>query len=217
MKELYHFDYKCPSSADYEIYLNNTGTPEFLLAFNLHLKKCKLCTEAVEGYKSMQITDIRSATQQVSQKLLPKTRSIVNAQVLAYAASVAILLGIASFILFGKSKENLAQHDTAFDYSMLENNGPNINKTLAPKSSEQFIYIGSCDKIAYNDQFLSPSELEKKLKAQKNVSSITIEVGTNNYECANQIINNIKKDQSAPVITFSKTGGIKKLTSWEGM
>jgi hypothetical protein len=79
------------------------------------------------------------------------------------------------------------------------------NKKLLEKSNDIFIYINSCNRIAYNDRFLSQKKLEQLIKSKKDISLIRVEVSSNNYACANKIIDNIKNSiTDIPVITIKK-------------
>jgi len=203
----YNFQDTCPSTQNYENYINNTGDQLFINAFNKHLANCELCNEAMQGYKNAGIKGLSELLNNQSEKFSPNKKGIAKYTIgiLKYAASIIILLGITAIYLNQQNSSLINSEALSFDYNLLINSKTLKNKTLVQKTNEQFIYINSCNKIAYNDQFLTTMELQKNLKFQKNIKSIRIEVATSSIDCAQEIINSIKNDYSVPVITISSS------------
>ena len=219
MKTYYTFAENCPSVNDYETYLKGTGTFEFNEAFNLHLTTCELCNNSIQGYQAAGITTPSNLLHSNTNAFSLKTKNSTKFQVriLSYAASILILIGLSAVYISQQNNRLTYQEANNFDYSLVVENQPDKNKKLIKKTNSHFIYINNCNKIAFDDQFLSADELAEKLKNQKNISLITIEVASDNYECTNNIINTIKRQNNAPTITISSSGGIKKLTSRGGV
>jgi len=216
MKTNYNFLDKCPTANDYETHLNSTGSSDFNEAFKLHLKSCELCNQSVQGYKNAGLTSISESLQSTSKTFKKNTNTPTRVlfKTVGYAASIIILIGISAAYFSHNNKHKSNQRENNFDYTMLIENNSTKSKTLAKKTNDHFIYIGTCDKIAYNDQFLSSRELIENLKNQKNINLITVEVAAGDYNCASVIINSIKLENLAPIITISR--GTKKLTPWGG-
>ncbi len=212
-KTNYNFNKKCPTINQFETFLQNKGNTDFNSAFNNHLNHCELCNEAIQGFQSANINKISELLNSASQNIKIKAgkQKSIFIKTLAYAASIIILIGAS--IIYNTIKNNKTgnQQILAFDYSLLINLNPTNNKTLTQKTTEQFIYIDNCNKIAFNDQFLPPSKIYEALKNNKHITLIRVEVATDNYKCANRIINTIKNNQTIPVLTITK--GTKKLTS----
>lgn len=218
MEKEYNFHKTCPSIQDYETYLNKSGDTIFLEAFKQHLENCELCREAINGYETAEIKNIKTLMQEVSNSFITKQikPKWFNKRIIRYAASILILVGVSSLLLIQQNKILNSQSGN-IDYGLLIENTALSNKTLVKKSQEQYIYISSCDKIAYNDQFLSAIELSEKIKTQENIISFRVEVATQDFDCASKIISSIKNQYSVPVLTISNSKGVKKLTSWGGM
>ena len=208
MNNRYNFIIECPTVDDYEDYLQGKRDGTFNKAFNNHLENCEICTTAVQGFKLNNTTTINNLLLHPSKQFSRKIgkSKIQLFKTLRYAASIIILLGISS-VLYIINNKNIANYQAmSIDYSMFyETVQPNNNKTLVRKSTEQFIYINNCSQIAYNDQYLDSEKLVEVLKKQETTTLITVEVGVSDHNCANTIINAIKNNQSAPVISIRKT------------
>lgn len=218
MKTHYTFAEKCPTVNDYESYLKGIGTVEFNEAFNMHLTTCELCNTSIQGYQTSGIKTPSDLLHSNSNVFRLKTKNSTHFQlkILSYAASLTLLIGLSAIYISQQNKRPTFQEANNYDYSLFVENQPDKNKKLTKKTTSHFIYINNCNKIAFDDQFLSADELAVKLKNQKNISLITIEVASNNYECSASIINAIKSQNNAPTITISSSRGIKKLTSRGG-
>lgn len=204
MEYIYNFNSKCPTVHDFETYLQNSGDANFSLAFKSHIEECEICNEAILGYQNEDIRNISNLLQKPLKQIYLKAgkSSLTIFKTISYAASIIIFLGVSSLLYFNQNQQVINYQALGFDYSMLYETQPLKNKTLSQKSTEQFIYISNCNKIAYNDQYLSPDMLNEALKEQKNTTLIRIEVGNDNYDCTNKIINSIKNNQSVPVLTI---------------
>lgn len=204
MRDRYNFEDRCPSAHDFEQYLQNSENVKFTLAFKKHIEQCELCNEAIQGFQMSNISNInnllKSASNQFNKKIVKNGRFIFK--ILSYAASIILLIGISSVFYNIQNQKIIDYQALNFDYSMISENSTQRHKTLAKKSTEQFIYIGNCSKISYNDQYLSPDMLNKALNAQKGITLIRVEVGNDNFDCTNEIINSIKRNQSVPVLTI---------------
>lgn len=218
MKTHYTFAEKCPTVNDYETYLKGTGTVQFNEAFKLHLTTCELCNTSIQGYQTSGIKTPSDLLHSNSNVFRLKTKNSTHFQlkILSYAASLALLIGLSAIYISQQNKRLTFQEAANYDYSLFIENQPDKNKKLTKKTTSHFIYINNCNKIAFDDQFLSADELAVKLKNQKNISLITIEVASNNYECSTRLINAIKSHNNAPTITISSSREIKKLTSRGG-
>ncbi|MDA3891163.1 MAG: hypothetical protein PF517_05810 [Salinivirgaceae bacterium] len=215
MENNYNFQHKCPSVQHYQLYLNNEGDADFKEQFTEHLSECHLCAEAIDGYKVVKIGNIEHVLRSSSRKFKLKigTPQLFKIKYFQYAASIVILLGI-TVLFFGKNRSLVDSNQVGLsDYSFIIETPVVGVKTLTAKTSEQFIYINSCNRIAYNDQFISTQELKNSIKKLKNVSLLRIEVAMEDNACATEIINEIKRECSVPVLTISNSKSIKKLTS----
>jgi len=200
----YNFNIKCPSLSDMYKYINNTGNEDFTKAFKQHLNSCELCREAVEGLQNTNINVVSEKTAQTQKQLFGIHHSSKKYRFLAYAASIIILLGISVKYFHNSNSVDAIQYSN-IDYTAFSQKASISNKKLIEKSNDIFIYINSCNKIAYNDRFLSQDKLEQLIKSKKNASLIRIEVSSDNYMCANKIIDKIKNSiTDIPVITIKK-------------
>ena len=208
----YEFHIKCPSVDQFESFLQNRGDSDFRRAFKDHLNSCELCNEAIQGFQSTNINKIGKLLHPASKSIktiIGKQKNIFI-RTLAYAASIILLIGASIAYYTIQNSRTINNPSIAFDYSLLIKHNTTNTKTLTQKTGEQFIYINNCNKIAFNDQFLPPEKICEVLKSKKHITLIRIEVATEDYKCANRIINSIKNNQTTPVITIK---GIKKLTS----
>ncbi len=200
----YNFNIKCPSLSDMYKYINNAGSEDFTKAFKQHLNSCELCRDAVEGLRNTTIDIVSKKTTKTRKHLFSEHRLFDKTQLLAYAASIIILLGISVKYFHNSNSVDAIQYSN-IDYTAFSQKTSISNKKLIEKSNDIFIYINSCNKIAYNDRFLSQDKLEQLIKSKKNASLIRIEVSSDNYMCANKIIDKIKNSiTDIPVITIKK-------------
>lgn len=218
MAKTYNFQKKCPTLFDFETYLKNTGSPDFNEEFKLHLIECEFCMESVTGYQTAGITSITELLKPSSKAIMSNVQKSSNykIKIFSYAASLVLLIGLSVFYITQQNNALNNNEANYYDYDLIIEKQPTKNKKLVKKTNDQFIYINSCDKIAFNDQFLSANDLNEKLKEIQHINLIRIEVSTDDYECATKIINTIKRENIAPIITISSSGKIKKLTSRGG-
>jgi len=204
IKNIYNFQKNCPSVSHYEAYLNKTGESEFMEAFEKHLTNCQICQLAIEGFKSNNIYNLNECLKKPNDIFISKIRNTKRIRLykLAYAASAIIIIGISIFTLSQKSNNIINTENSFTEYSIIDTEPLYNQKILSKKSTDQYIYINNCNQIAYNDQFLTADELKNALKSKKDISSIRIEVGTTDFNCASIIINNVKQIQSVPILTI---------------
>lgn len=203
MKKINKYTHRCPSSSNFELYLAGNGNGLFISEFESHIKECQLCNEAIEGYKLMQLTSTPLIKDSYPSA---KPHTKFNIKWIGYAASIVIVFGL---MFFGNNQianrslnENMAFVNTESDYE------PQHNKRLNHKSSGEYWYISSEQKIAINDQLIS----EKQVETATNVSTnrVYVQVESSNNDFNQQVIQTIKSKTSAPVLSYSKTKWGKK-------
>ena len=198
------FGNRCPSANDFEMYLQNRSGSTFMKSFDLHIDECELCSEALVGFKEAEVKDVSGLLQKSTAKFYSSRDNNITKlyRTIGYAATIVVLLGISTVMYIVSNQKTDYYQTLGFDYSVLYEQQPLKNKTLSQKSNEQFVYISSCNKIAYNDQYMTIEMLNEALDTQKNATLIRVEVANDNYECANEIINLIKNRHSIPVLTI---------------
>jgi hypothetical protein len=200
----YNFNTKCPSLDDMYKYIDKRGSNEFVAAFEQHLSNCELCKDAVEGLQNTNINVVNQKISATQKQLFNSQHSFKKYRFWAYAASIIILMGLSLNYLYTGNTTSYIQYQD-INYTAFSQKTSVSNKKLLEKSNDIFIYINSCNRIAYNDRFLSQKKLEQLIKSKKDISLIRVEVSSNNYACANKIIDNIKNSiTDIPVITIKK-------------
>jgi len=205
----------CPNMEDFETYLNKKGNDAFNKVFENHVTSCKLCNEAIDGYKQTGITKLGSYKKNHSQFSTQKNKLFWLKQ-FSYAATILLVIGISTFGLwFSKPEYNPLSENPVYEYLESPINNLFTNKkTLTKKSAEQYWYIGQADKLAVNDYLLDYNELESMMGNTKKTGSIHVQVENSNYEFSQLIILKLKENNEVPVYTYSNSKDIKKLTSW---
>lgn len=215
----HQYSNRCPNSHDFETYLNQKGNPAFIQTFENHVNQCPLCQEALEGY---QLTGIKTLGQYNKTRpnfRNPYSKPNIWLKQLGYAATILLVIGITTYNLWPTQTKQMPYIESPV-YSFNNNEfigSKTTTKILQNKINNQYWYIGSNDKLAVNDCFLAPGEIDKVLVNPSDASSITIQVENSDNTFNQKIIGKIKHHQKAPVFTVSISRGIKKLTSWEGM
>lgn len=205
MNNNYNFNNICPSFSQYKLYFEGRGSTEFNIAFEKHINDCVLCAEAIEGYKNADFVKIEQKLNIAQKEFNNKTnKHYSNQRLLAYAATILIIVGAFSIAIW--SNKTVPNYDQAmlFDYSLLiQENNNSGQKTLSKKSTEQYLYINSCNTIAYNDQIINIHEINS-IKSLSDANLIRVEVANGYGKCALDLIKNIKKSYNIPIITIKE-------------
>jgi hypothetical protein len=213
------YNKQCPNSNDFETYLNDSGTINFRTEFDAHLKICPLCSESIEGYQKTSIKNTGVYKKPAPNFANPYGRSIRIYKQLGYAATILLVLGMVSYSLWFPKNPPLTYAQTpVYEFSgneLTQQNG--LKKIMSKQHNNQYWYIGSNDKLAVNDYFIKPSQVSEALYKDPSTKSILVQVENSDNRFNQQIIQQLKNQQKAPVYSFSSSRDIKKLTSWEGM
>lgn len=204
MENKYNFDNICPDFNDYKQYLEETGSEEFTKLFNEHIQKCSLCKDAIEGYKTANLYHVETKLIEAKNLFSKKThKHYSNFRLLAYAATILIIIGVFSIAITTNNTAPNYEQASLFDHSLLIQENSEGHKTLSKKSNEQYMYISSCNTIAYNDQIIDIDKIDK-IKGLSDASLLRVEVAVENNECAFDLIENIKKSYNIPVLTIKE-------------
>ncbi|MGE4288965.1 MAG: hypothetical protein AB7E36_09765 [Salinivirgaceae bacterium] len=217
MKTLYSNN--CPNASDFEKYLNQSGSREFILDFEQHLTGCALCAEAIEGYKLAGIKKIGAYKKPSTLNFNESNTSLVWWKQLGYAATILLVIGLFTYNLWMPQHVPISTMEAPV-YAFTNQNGFNQTTTakkLSKKYTEQYWYIGQDEKLAVNDYLLNANEVEQAIKSNSQNEAILIQVENKNIDFTREIIERLKKDSHVPVYPYSNSKDIKKLTSWEGI
>lgn len=188
---------QCPSIHAYESMLNGSGSESFQLDFHKHLDDCELCSMAYAGYLSAGITS-------VSQHLKAKSKDDSKKnplRLLAYAATITLLVG--SYFYFQNVAYNNAKTEPifvsdAFEYEDINSGG----KKLMAKNKEDYWYINAKGELSLNDQVIRMDEIdEAKLEQGRKAF---VELGSDNVEILEPLIEKLKVDKNQKVFTLSR-------------
>ncbi|PKP08683.1 MAG: hypothetical protein CVU09_14085 [Bacteroidetes bacterium HGW-Bacteroidetes-4] len=217
MKNLYSNN--CPNSSDFEKYLNQSGSRDFIHDFEQHLKSCALCSEAIEGYKLAGIKKIGAYKKTKALNFSESNTSLVWWKQIGYAATILLVIGLFTNNLWmpQPTPDNTTEAPV---YAFTNQNGYNqttTTKRLSKKYAEQYWFIGQDEKLALNDYLLNANEVELAINSNSQNEAILIQVDNKNIDFTRGIIERLKKDSHVPVYPYSNSKDIKKLTSWEGI
>lgn len=202
MNNKYNFNNTCPDFNQYKTYIDGTGTNDFKLAFNEHIKECQLCANALEGLKQTNLIEVEQKLSDANKLFGAKTQKhYSNQRIFAYAATILLIIGAFSIGIFSNSSLPNYEQANLFDYSLLIQENSSGQKTIGKKQDQQYMYISNCNTIAYNDQLISIDDI-KEIKTLTSASLLRVEVADGDNKCAIELIEDIKKTYNIPVITI---------------
>ncbi len=196
---------KCPSAAEFEQYIKQTGSENFKTTFEDHLAECRLCAEALEGYKKSGINNITYFSANTTRKYNNQhTHHTFNLIQWSFAATIALLVGISTFYFYNKNNQTYQNLATPLDNELIASESVPLNgqKKLTKNLNEQYWYLGENNVIAVNDVIVAQEAIEQIIKNTEPVESIIVEIKNADFEYGNQLVITLKNIQKAPVYTL---------------
>jgi hypothetical protein len=196
---------KCPSAAEFEQYIKQSGNTNFKTTFENHLKECPFCAEALEGYNKAEIIDITAFSVKTTRAFKKQhTQPNFNITQWSFAATIALLVGISTFYFYNKSNQVYQYQATPSDNEFIYSESVTVNgqKKLTKNLNEQYWYLGQNNVIAVNDVIVTPEAIEQIIKNSEPIESVIVEIKNLDFEYSNQLVNTLKSIQKAPVYTL---------------